>query len=261
MLGTIDSNQYWEWAAYGKHPVSGDYFRLGAAFPLGKGFSDWVERSYPLVQSPRSLSFNAYSWRFWSKGPEREHLTCGLVRDTMDRVGRPYAILILGYGSLSDWEGHWDLIPWACERTWSQMEHISTRMFRDLKQLEDEIRAINPPKADWSEFGRFNEEVVDDPSGQRIPDEIRISPSEFIQNIKESEAFLDLNQKPTKDYPRLIHLCHKAIKDQRKEVPKTVFMGGNSLKTYLAIFRRPLGTEDFLRLWSVGSEGDQKLAE
>ncbi len=228
---------------------------------MGKGFSDWVERSYPLIQSPKSLLSNPYSWRFWAKGSERERLTCGLVRDITDRVGRPYTILILGYGPLPDWEGHWDLLPWACERSWSQMEHISTRMFRDLKQMEDEIQTINPPKADWAEFGKLNPEAVDDPSGKAILDETQIHPSEFIEKAKEGETFFDLNQNPTKDCHALIHLCHKMIKDQRKEIPKTVFMGGNSLKTYLAIFRRPLVSEDFLRLWSIGSAEDGKRRE
>jgi hypothetical protein len=43
------------------------------------------------------------------------------------------------------------------------------------------------------------------------------------------------------------------MKSQISEVPSTVFMGGSSAGTFLAIFMRALAPVDFVRLWSGGT--------
>ena len=48
-------NHSWQWGAYGKHPVAKDYFKLGKEFPLGKGFSDWVEKGYQIITSRKDI--------------------------------------------------------------------------------------------------------------------------------------------------------------------------------------------------------------
>ncbi|RPJ10939.1 MAG: hypothetical protein EHM36_02450 [Deltaproteobacteria bacterium] len=141
------------------------------------------------------------------------------------------------------------------------MEGIATRMFRDLKHLEDEIRTVIPPKASWPEYEGLREGMAKDPCDKKIFDDIQLSLSEGFQKTQGNGVLLDLSEKPTKDYHALIQLCHKMTKDQGGEIPKVVFMGGNASKTYLAVFTRPLVTQDFLRLWSIGSEENGKGKE
>jgi len=38
-----------------------------------------------------------------------------------------------------------------------------------------------------------------------------------------------------------------------KVIPNTIFMGGTMERLFLALFRRPLQTADFVQLWTVSS--------
>lgn len=133
----------WEWAVYGKHPVIKDYFKLGQYGSLIKIFSEWVDSGYQQI-APKKKS-SVYSWRFWARGLKRDGMGCGVVRDSRDQLARPYPLLIMGAGPLAGWEDQWDLIPLACERTWTQMEFLCTKTLDSLKQLEEETRKIPPP--------------------------------------------------------------------------------------------------------------------
>jgi type VI secretion system protein VasJ len=257
VLESIEFDQDWRFAAFGKHPVTGDYFSLGQEFPLLKGFSNWVEKGYQLIVSKRGSFLNLYSWRFWAKGSQREILACGLVRDSSDSVGRPYPILIMGTGPLNGWESDWDLLPLACERTWNQMESISTRVFSDVKYLEDEIQYIKPPQSQWSELIKMTRESGEvEPVSQENESSVAENKmSRIISMAGEMEIFIPLDETPFKDHFIAVHRCHSLLKAHRAEIPKTVFMGGNQERTYLALFRRPLIVQDFSRLWSIRLEG------
>ncbi len=117
-----------------------------------KSFSDWVEKGYKKLAIKRNTSYELLSWRFWTKEFHKDVIVCGLIRDSSDSIGRPYPLLIMGEGPLKDWQDHLDLLPFACEKPWSQLEYISSQMFKDLKKLTAEIYNIQPPYPEWSEF-------------------------------------------------------------------------------------------------------------
>ena len=85
----------WQWAAFGKHPVAKDFFRVGQSGPLAKDFSQWVDRGYQLLGVRKKSSF--CSWRFWTRGPKRDVLGCGVVRDDREQ-GRGVASEIASCG-------------------------------------------------------------------------------------------------------------------------------------------------------------------
>ncbi len=147
MLGPIGSTLHWRWAAYGKHPVASDFFRLGEEFSLGKGFSEWVGNGYKVLTSRGRADQGLYFWRFWARGAQKGTLACGVLRDSSDRVGRPFPLLIMGMGPLKGWEEAWDLLPFACETTWNQIEYLSALVVNDFKKLENEYGQIRPPRA------------------------------------------------------------------------------------------------------------------
>lgn len=238
------SNQFWHWAAFGKHPAARDYFRLGENHPLIKGFSDWVEIGYQTWTSKRMTSPGPCAWRFWARGGQKEHLVCGLIRDSSDGLGRPYPLLMIGTGPLYDWEKHWDLLPFACEGTWNQMESLSIRMFSDLQQLVDGVERINPPRAHWSDFR--------DSDQNKPPENLQALQDKIKAMAKENEIFDPLNEEGTKDSLASIHLYYSLLKTYWPETVTTAFMGGGPSKTWLAFFRRPLSAGDFVSLWSVG---------
>jgi type VI secretion system protein VasJ len=244
VLGSIKSAHPWHWAARGKHPVAKDYFSLGPDSLLIKAFSDWIERGYKALGSRERPSSKLCSWRFWAKGPKRETLICGVGRDSSDSLGRPYPLLIIGTGPLKGWEGHWELLPFACEKTWSQIEYLSTRRFIDFKQWEYAIRIIKPPYPHWPEFVSQRRNLRASSWNPRVVE----GKAPSLPN--KAELFLPLDREASNDPFALAGVWHSLLKARIRSVPNAVFMGGAPDETYLAIFKRPLVPSDFVRLWS-----------
>jgi len=253
MLGSLKSEQCWHWAAYGKHPVSRDFFRFGSDFPLMKNFSDWVEKGYAMLNSENKASHNTCSWRFWAKGPYKEALLCGLVRDSNDKLGRPYPLLIMGMGTLNAWEDQWDLLPFACEKTWNQIEYLSAQMYNDFKKLEIEVHNIRSPYSEWSEFKTTREstlefvEKLDDTSSQYLVD----LENHASKLSKKTEYMICLDNKLFHNQTVLINYWLFLFKAHLNTIPNAIFMGGTIEKTYMVFFRRHLTPSDFPKLWSI----------
>jgi type VI secretion system protein VasJ len=250
MLEGLRSERRWQWAAYGKHPVAKDYFKVGQDFPLLNSFSGWIESGYEKVASKNKSAGVRRSWRFWTREARRENVVCGVLRDSTDSFGRPYPLLIMGTGPLKDWVNEWDLVPLACENTWGQIEYLLTRTFSDLKKLEEEVQNIRPPAAEWSELAKRRESF----KGLTSRDLGRLNGQ--TSSLSESmERFILLDQGPSHDQFELIGLCHLLVKSRTEMAPNAIFMGGTLEKTYCAFFRRPLAPSDFIQLWSVPAEG------
>jgi hypothetical protein len=60
-----------------------------------------------------------------------------------------------------------------------------------------------------------------------------------------------LNEVPVGDEFSLVSAYHVSIKKPLKSLPNAVFMGGTPKGAYLAIYKRALTAEDFVRLWSA----------
>jgi type VI secretion system protein VasJ len=253
VLGSIESANSWHWAAWGKHPVARDYFCVGATAQLVKAFSDWIEKGYKILSSRRSPSTRLHSWRFWARGPRRDALICGVGRDSSDSLGRPYPLLIMGTGPLEGWKDQWDLLPFACEKTWGQMEHLSTRRFTDFREFEDGVHVIKPPHPSWTGFISRKEsmEVAASLSDNRASCwEPAGLENEVASLSQKADLFVSLDSEPFGDPQTLAGLWHSFLKARISEVPNAVFMGGAPEETHLAVFRRALVPTDFVRLWS-----------
>lgn len=241
MLGTVASGRGWLWAASGKHPATSDFFQAGLAFPLMKGFSDWVDNGYQALTKKGGGCPGPLAWRFWARSGEKERLAVGLLRDSSDRLGRPYPLLIMGTGPLNGWEDHWDLVPFACEGAWNQMEYLSAQSFKEFQSFESEIQNVRPPQARWLEFGA-REKALE--CTKDYEDRINTM-------AMEGEIRIPLEEASLKDYSALIYLCHALLRTHLSRIPSAVFMGGNQTRPFMTAFQRPLTTEDFFGLWSV----------
>lgn len=221
-----------------------------------RSFSIWFEEGYNNLAPKGKDNLIANSWRFWTKGAMKETLICGLLKDSSDSIGRHYPLLIIGTGFLKEWEGQWDLLPFACEKTWNQIEYISGQKFNDLKKLETEIQNIRPPYSEWSELKAKREESM--------KCECNSGHGSFSQNLWElknravslsgkSETYIPLDQKTCYDQSTLISYWHYLFISHDKTIPNAAFMGGTIGKVFLAFFKRPLATADFIQLWTVSS--------
>jgi type VI secretion system protein VasJ len=256
----ITSDRNWQWSSFGKHPAVKDYFKMGQNSALANGFSDWVETGYQGYGSKRRSLTEFCSWRFWSRGPERESLVCGLVRDSTDSLGRPYPLFIMGTGSLRGWEDQWDLLSFACGRTWDQMEYLSTQVVNDFKKLETGLQNIRPPSPEWPalslDMDRLKESLLSlrspSPSGDG---EVEALEREISELSEKAEIFIGLDGRSLNPPISLVDLCHFLLKANVRTMPNAIFMGGSLEKNYFAAFRRPLAQGDFIQFWSVSSAG------
>jgi len=256
MLGLGKPKNIWNWAACGKHPVARDYFRISSSTSLFVAFENWIEKGYEILSKQGISGHPVYSWRFWAKGIKTGNLICGIAKESSDSIGRPYPLLIMGDGFLDGWEDNWDLLPHALERTWDQMEYISSRRFDDLKGLEKEVYAIKNPRQEWLEVRSQNrkqgklEALSNSLATPTDNDEIREKAS-FLD--KRKEVLVPLDSQANKDPLAMVSHWNCVLKAYRSHVPNAVFLGGVPEKNFLAVFNRSLNANDFVRLWSVSS--------
>ena len=231
----------WRFAAFGKHPGAKDYIRLGSTTPLLEGIADWVDKGYAGIEGKKKGMADAASWRFWSKGFGPEALVCGVVRDSVDRLGRPYPLLVLGTGSLRDWEGHWDLLPYACLPVWERIEYLGAQRYEEIGRLESAIRGLHPPAPEWTDFSlrRDREVVALDLAGGDTT------------GPGEASRFIRLNGESGRElFPAAVG-WQSLLRRDDAEAPNAVFFGGTISKAYLGVFRKRLSTPDFADIWNV----------
>jgi len=246
MLGLIKSNpsRSWMWAAYGKHPAIKDYFRVGRDFPLARVFAGWVENGYKqLAGKGGPILYN--SWQFWARGATGESIVCGFVRDSSDSIGRHYPLLIIGTGSLREWETNWVLLPLACEAAWRDMEYISILGFNDLKQMETEILNIQHPQPRWAEY---QSKKASFQTGSGLF-ECNFIPSD------QKDSFIPLDLSSALDQNLYFSSCCSSYLNGFKIVPSIVFMGEIQGRYFMKFHSRPLTPADFSHLWAIGNGG------
>lgn len=258
MLDTIENENNWRWAAFGKHPAAGDYFRLGENTPFCEGLFGWVEDGYQLLTTKGSALPDFCSWRFWAKEAGTDSLVCGIVRVSSDSFGRTYPLVITGTGSLKNWTDNWDLLPFACENTWRQIEYLASQLFTDFKKLEGEIRTLRPPAVDWTVMASKRKALHQigsplDPYASFL--DYRDLKKLAATNGDKGEVFVSLDRGPCNDKIMPVSLWHVLFKESVKRMPNALFMGGTLDKAYLALYGRPLKSSDFIQLWSVSSAG------
>ncbi|NVN91505.1 MAG: type VI secretion system protein TssA [Desulfuromonadales bacterium] len=258
MTDTTEDEKYWQWAAFGKHPTAKDYFRLGDETPFVEGLFGWVENGYQLLTTKESAAPEFCSWRFWAREAGKNSLVCGVVRVSSDSLGRPYPLVIMGSGPLGNWQDNWDLLPFSGERTWRQIEYIAANLFADFKKLEEEIRTIRAPDANWPELARKRKELnflgsPIDPYASFL--DFRELKKTAAAHAEKAEVFISLDRGPCHDKITHVSLWHMLSKESAKSLPSALFMGGTLDKAYLSIFRRPMKTADFVQLWLVSSAG------
>ena len=190
-----------------------------------------------------------FSWRFWMRGLGKQGLACGLLRDSSDGLGRSYPILLMGIGSLPHWEKNWDLLPIAFEACWNQMESLTAKSFKTLKDFEEEVMKIPSPAESWEKMAQRREQ-----KGER---DLQMIEAQVRQNLAQDPFFITLDQTLAGDPIILISFYHYFWRKGGETIPNSIFMGGSLNKTFLAFYRRPLLPKDFSDLWSDSWPGKQ----
>ncbi len=251
MFGLITLKHDWKWAAFGKHPVAGDFLKTGGVTPLLKSFSSWMEKGFSELSSNDKKTF-IFSWRFWAKGPNGE-LICGLLKSSEDKYGRKYPLLLIGSGKVQGLLKHWDLIPYACESLWCELETIADKSLRNVKDLNRELKKINPPDTDLLILNEKSEKLqlvkMDDLGIDQKSDFMnKMNNIEGLARLTSFSVVIDIGDKQRMLVPvaKLLLL----LKKRSKSEPEVVCFGGTGDENRMLCFKRTLGLEDFKLLVS-----------
>ncbi len=253
----MKTNLSWQWSIYGKHPIAPDFFKLGEETPLFKLFSDWMEKGYQMYLQKGAPTRNLYSWRFWARGSQKEHLVCGVIKDSSDRLGRCFPLLILGAGVLPGWEEHWELLPLACENAWSQIEYFSTFSGSDLKKLGEELRHLRIPHSEWGELAKRGRDLTDHwMNSNHLNFDLKEMEENVLRTSDQNRVFLRLITRSSIDQWAQVGFYHLLIKKKINRIPNAIFMGGSGETLFISLFRRPLQVTDFVQLWTISTQED-----
>ncbi len=252
MLGSVKSKEPWTWTAFGKHPSARDFFMVGSETPLVNAFSGWIQSGYEDLISRHGRCPEFYSYRLWAKGIKKHHVLIGLLKGSSDRIGRCYPLMVAGSGELKGWEKEWDLMPFACESLWTRLEYLSSRSWKDVEDLREEIQGLSPPIPQWADLESEREQL----KARRIwePDIGSPSPElrrmvEKARNMANQEGiFFSLEHGYFDDHFSRVGFWHQAFRKNGKGTPNAIFVGGVSGIAGMAVFRRPLIAGDFVRL-------------
>jgi type VI secretion system protein VasJ len=258
VLGALETVQDWQWAAFGKHPAAKDYFRVGENTPFIEGLFGWIEKGYRNLSDDVNASPDFCSWRFCSREAGKDSLVCGVVRLSSDSFGRAYPLVIMGSGALRGWQENWDLLPFACEKTWRQIEHLASGLYSSFNKLEEEIQVIRPPIANWPGLAEKRRELNAfgsplDPYASFL--DLGDLKKQAAAGKGRPEVFVSLDRGPCADKILHVSLWHLLLRESLSVFPNVLFMGGTLEKALLALFQRPLKPTDFTLLWSVSSGG------
>lgn len=244
MLGSLAPAQSWHWSAVGKHPAAADYIYLNNVSVLTNALADWMAKGYDQIGRSDKQGQGPYSWRFWLQGAKKGNLICGLGRDSSDRIGRPYPLLLLGEGGLKKWEKQWQKLPECFLKTWQRLEYIAAQRYEDVNALSEALKSTPSPAVEHMKNGN-----------DILSTEVGISGAEIsacrLQFEREGRALIRLADSSEADPAVAAAQWHAVLKGCSKVIPRAVFWGGTPRYTFLAVYQNALSTKDFVDLWSL----------
>lgn len=235
MLEIADTAYQFKISAFGKHPAFDDFFSVQMDSAITRALAAWIEKA--AEQHLQDQKHTSCSYRFWTKGIKSRDLIIGLVRDSSDRMGRPYPLLITGGVTIKNWQKTWHGIFAAFEPVFRTFEASATGRHDDFKSFETALQKINgqgfsaPAKtvdklsntilAFYKQDGRANRLSLPVPKLLTTFENTGVKPDTW--------GFLKKNP----------------------PIPGAVFLGGMPDMPMIHIFNRPLRAQDFNRLFEL----------
>ncbi|MDA8138905.1 MAG: type VI secretion system-associated protein TagF [Desulfobacteraceae bacterium] len=243
MLGLKGLSRSWQWKAAGKHPAAADYINPHGGTPLMEAMAEWVVKGYEEFQRQRPAAHAHCSWRFWLRGAQKGSLICGVGKDSSDRIGRPFPLLIVGEGPMKGWEKQWLQLPLALSKVWARMERIAAQRYDDLQTMVHEVEQLAPPSPEDLNFASVN-------GGQGLGNREEKLSTCRRELVDHGRAMVAINDSSQPDLDAAATQWHGLLDRCCSEIPRAVFLGGTGQGAYLAVIQQPLSTADFVRLWS-----------
>lgn len=251
MLGISRFSRNWQWGACGKHPVARDYFKISHNTPALDALENWVQKGYAALTKKKNPDPVICSWRFWTRGLKKGDLVSGIVKDSCDTIGRPYPLLIIGNGKFDGWEEDWEFLPLFFEKLWDALEYAASRRLEGVNELEKAIKAIKTPETDPKQAQGLKNNLTPNQAEEIDEQQARITAGQLL---REKMAIIPIDIRDQHASLARARGLGAYFKTHEAGAPTAVFIGGAGEKQCMAVFRRPLNTGDFIRLWTMPSE-------
>jgi hypothetical protein len=224
MLGPLRIPDSWKWGAVGKHPVARDYISIGFISPCLRMFSGLVEKAF---MKTASIERRYVAYRYFLKGRGKGIISCGILKDSRDAVGREYPLLVDGHGTIGGWEERWESIPAAMAAVCSEAEYMSSRKFTNLDEFKTGLSGLGVPSlVSGPSFAGMQEFGSPIPGSGLIP----LVPGDEDAMTEQISGYMSL------------------LRKSDPATPEAVFIGGTNEKSCLAVFRKPLDVNNVLDL-------------
>ena len=236
MLEIADTNYQFTISAFGKHPAFDDFFSIQVASPIPRALVAWIEKA--VVQHPPAhQKATSCSYRFWTKGIKNYDLTLGLVRDSSDRMGRPYPLLITAGVAIKNWQKTWQDIFSVFEPVFRTFEASAAGRHDDFKSFETALQNINGQRVNAP--GK----TVD-----KLPHSILAF---YKQDGKKNRLSLPVSKLLAAFENTGVKPDTWGFFKKNPPIPGAVFLGGMPDMPMIHMFNRPLRAQDFNRLFEL----------
>ncbi len=233
MLGIGKQRARLDVSAYGKHPAFDDYFSVNMELPLAKALLTWIESA---IKSGGTADKTKVirSFRFWVLGIKKDELVLGIVRDSSDRLGRTYPLLIISKICMKNRDKKWPEIFTGFEPVFRAFEEMTTARYEAFKEFEASLLKVQffEPKLEKSDTAFSN----------CLATWLKVEIGSNSLALPVSELMVKFaSHAPQK----------KGIFKTNPPRPGAVFLGGLPDNPMVNMYNRPLRTRDFHRLFNL----------
>ncbi len=235
MLGIGKQKTGLDVSAYGKHPAFDDYFSVNMNTPLANALSSWVENG---MKSGGAADKNKgiRSFRFWVLGIKKEELILGIVRDSSDRLGRIYPLLIIGRTRMNNRDKQWPLIFSGFEPVFRAFEEMTTARYGAFKEFETSLLRVQSFEANF------------ETSNLNLSNSLA---AWFKKENQKGSWVLPVSELLNQFASHPYEPKKEGIFKKNPPPPGAVFLGGLPDNPMVNMYNRPLGTRDFHRLFNL----------
>jgi type VI secretion system ImpM family protein len=234
-------------AACGKHPAFSDYIQVNTNLPLVNALASWVDAGMRSGGMESKKNRGIHSFRFWTMGVHKQSLIVGIIKDSSDSLGRIYPLLIMGQAYIKDKNCSWHSVFDRFGQVFRDFEEMSAARYDRFNEFKKALSDVRFPGADESsayETSNFSTSLANWAQTSPLDEDLIVPMSVFLENY---ESLTGNNS----DYK---------IGSAGNEPPKAVFIGGLPQKPIIAIYQRPLRTDDFCSLFDLRHDSSDNRA-
>jgi type VI secretion system protein VasJ len=186
-----------------------------------------------------------HTYRFWMQAGRREELALGIVRDSCDRLGRAFPLLIMAHGIVKEWYKSWHYIFQEWESMFRDLETAATSQYMDFQDFQARLKKIRFPEALAP-----HPPYCDDtgcPAALVTPESTLAL---FRHNQNQDAVCIPASSLKAPDFSSDEKMVKKYF-FSKPAIPASMFFGGIPEAPILSIYNRPLRPKDFSDLFNL----------